>query len=240
VINLRICGKQFLFSLKFTYLLVNLLSVAVPLACSFESKVHFVGRWRALFPAMLMVAAVFIAWDALFTNLGVWGFSHLYTLGPRVAGLPVEELLFFFAIPYCCVFTYEVLNRFVTWQPSEALTRTVLWSMAAALVVVAAMDPMRLYTFWTAGLTALFIVIHLLWLQAPWLPRFLRAYAVILIPFLIVNGILTGTGLPEPVVWYNDAHNLGLRMLTIPVEDTFYGLLLIGLNISVYEWLKGR
>jgi lycopene cyclase domain-containing protein len=226
--------------LEFTYLLVNLLSVGVPLACSFESKVHFVGRWKALFPAMIVVAAAFIVWDSLFTRLGVWGFSHIYTVGPRVAGLPVEELLFFFAIPYCCVFTYEVLNRFVTWQPSDALTRTVFWIMAVALAVVAIMNTARLYSFWTAILTALFIVIHLLWLKAAWLPHFLRAYAVILIPFLIVNGILTGTCLSEPVVWYDNAHNLGLRILTIPVEDVFYGMLLIGLNISVYEWLKGR
>lgn len=240
MVVLRNSGITFHISLRFTYLLVNLLSVVVPLACSFEGKVHFVGRWRALFPAMLLVASAFIAWDALFTHLGVWGFSHMYTLGPRVAGLPMEELLFFFAIPYCCVFTYEVLNRFVTWQPSESLTRTVFWSLAAALAVVAAMNPMRLYTFCTASLTALFIVIHLIWLKAPWLPRFLRAYAVILIPFLMVNGILTGTGLAEPVVWYSDAHNLGLRILTIPVEDVFYGMSLIGLNISVYEWLKGR
>ena len=43
------------------------------------------------------------------------------------------------------------------------------------------------------------------------------------IPFLIVNGLLTSI----PVVLYNDAENLGIRIYTIPVEDVFYGYALL-------------
>ena len=52
-----------------------------------------------------------------------------------------------------------------------------------------------------------------------------------------MNGILTGTGLEREVVWYDNAENLGLRILTIPVEDVFYGMLMVGLVVSVYEGL---
>jgi lycopene cyclase domain-containing protein len=65
---------------------------------------------------------------------------------------------------------------------------------------------------------------------------FFFSYLVMLIPFFIVNGILTGTGLEEPVVWYKPEEIAGIRMLTIPVEDVFFGMLLILLNVAGLEW----
>ncbi|MEZ4686865.1 MAG: lycopene cyclase domain-containing protein [Bacteroidia bacterium] len=52
---------------------------------------------------------------------------------------------------------------------------------------------------------------------------------------MLVNGVLTAL----PVVWYNDLENLNLsRLGSIPVEDPFYGMLLLLMNISLFEWFK--
>ena len=70
--------------------------------------------------------------------------------------------------------------------------------------------------------------------------RFYAAYLVILIPFTIVNGLLTGSWIGEPVVWYNNEENIAIRFLTIPVEDVFYGMLMLGMSVSIYETIKEK
>jgi lycopene cyclase domain-containing protein len=52
----------------------------------------------------------------------------------------------------------------------------------------------------------------------------------------LVNGFLTAI----PVVIYNDTENLGIRIYTIPFEDVFYGMLLVFMNIVIYEKLRGK
>lgn len=224
--------------MKYTYLLVNLCSVAIPLACSFESKLQFYKKWKALFPALLIPAIFFLIWDSLFTTQGVWGFNPQYLTGIQIYNLPLEEVLFFFCIPYCCVFTYQVLNHFIKQDVLGKYARYGATILAYMLVAIAFQYSDLAYTFYTAVFTAIFLLLHLVWLKKPYWSRLVFAYLVILVPFLIVNGILTGTGLEEPVVWYNNEENLGIRFLTIPIEDAIYGFLLIGSNISLFEYFK--
>jgi lycopene cyclase domain-containing protein len=94
----------------------------------------------------------------------------------------------------------------------------------------------RLYTTITFSL----FIFSLFYLQfigkVKWLSRFYVGYLFSFLPFLIVNGVLTSL----PVVIYNNTENLGFRIGTIPVEDTFYGMLLILLNTAIYEKLKAK
>ena len=55
---------------------------------------------------------------------------------------------------------------------------------------------------------------------------------------MIINGILTGTGIEHPVVWYNPEEIIGLRILSIPVEDVFYGMLMLICSVSIFEFLQ--
>jgi len=57
---------------------------------------------------------------------------------------------------------------------------------------------------------------------------------------MIVNGILTGTGLDAPVVQYNKREILNIYLFTIPVEDIFYGLELFLLNLFIFRRLISK
>jgi lycopene cyclase domain-containing protein len=223
---------------KYTYLLINLISVAVPFAFSFESKLQFYKKWKALFPALLISGVLFLIWDSYFTSIGVWGFNEKYLTGIQIYNLPIEEILFFICIPYCCVFTYQVLNHFIKQDILGKYARYGTTILAYMLVALAFKYSDKAYTLYTAVFTLLFLILHLVVLKKAYWSKLVFAYLVILVPFFIVNGILTGTGLEEPVVWYNDEENLGMRILTIPIEDSIYGFLLIASNITLFEYFK--
>lgn len=224
--------------MKYAYLLVNLGSIAIPFAFSFESRIAFYKKWKALFPALLIPAIPFLIWDSIFTAHGVWGFNERYLTGIHIGNLPLEEILFFICIPYACVFSYEVLNYFIKQDVLGKYARYGTTILTYMLVAVAFQTTNQLYTFTTSVFTFLFLILHLVILKSAYWSKLVFAYLLILIPFFFTNGTLTGTGLEEPIVWYNDAENLGIRLLTIPVEDLFYGFLLFGLNITIYERLK--
>lgn len=223
--------------ISYAYLLVNLCSIAIPVAFSFEHRVQFAAKWRSWLPALIVPAIPFLAWDVFFTSQGFWGFNERYLIGINIFNLPLEEILFFFCIPYCCLFSYEVLNYFVKQDVLGIRARHVTTILAYMLVAVAFQYSDRAYTFITSVLLLVFLLVHLTW-KKPYWSRLVFSYVVILVPFFIVNGILTGTGLDEPIVWYNEAEIIGIRLGTIPLEDIFYGFLLIASNITVYERLK--
>lgn len=220
---------------RYTYLLINLGSILIPLLASFEPRLRFYRQWKALFPALLLTGAFFIFWDHYLAEWGVWGFNPKYILGIYWWGLPMEEWLFFLSIPYSCLFIYSSLNFLLPQEPFSRFARNISGIWVVVLLFVAAYGHDRLYTGIKLTLTAALLAYA--WKRNyPWMGRFIRCYLVSLIPFLLVNGLLTAL----PVVTYNDTENLGIRLHTIPVEDTQYTLLMLLMNVMLFEYFKRR
>jgi lycopene cyclase domain-containing protein len=154
-----------------------------------------------------------------------------------IGNLPLEELLFFLCIPYACVFTFHCLNILLSWHVITSIENTVTILLITGLTITGILFFERIYTsvtFFSLGVT-LFMAKYVL--KVKWLGKFYIVYTILLLPFIVVNGLLTGTGLENPVVWYNDNEIIGIRLLTIPVEDIFYGMELILLNVLIYQYL---
>mgnify|MGYP006977908018 CR=1 FL=1 len=64
---------------------------------------------------------------------------------------------------------------------------------------------------------------------------FFLIFLCFLLPFFLVNGVLTGSFIEGEVVWYDNTHNLGIRLFTIPVEDVVYAFSLIITNLFLLE-----
>jgi lycopene cyclase domain-containing protein len=225
---------------KYLYLVVDLLSVAVPLIASFYTKAPFFRHWKFLWVAIAVPAVLFLIWDEFFTRIGIWGFNERYLTGIYVGHLPIEEVLFFVCIPYACVFTYFALNHLVNRDYFRYCHEIISSVLIIALLITGVLHIEKAYTGTTFILLAFFLAYELLVTRARYLSRFYFVYLIILVPFFIVNGILTGSFIDEEVVWYNNDHNLGIRLGTIPVEDVFYGMLLLVMNVRVYETMKER
>jgi lycopene cyclase domain-containing protein len=220
---------------RYLYLTLCLFSLSFPLLRSFEHRITFWRKWKGLFTGIVVMSAVFLPWDIVFTADGVWGFNDRYLIGVRMAGLPLEEWLFFLTIPYACMFIYEVLRFYVKRDVLGRIARPMATILSVVLLVVGLIYLDRAYTSVTFIATAVFLGLHALILKSPWLGRFFVGYGVSLIPFFLVNGLLTGSWIDEPVVWYNNAETLGIRLGSIPLEDSIYLLLLLLMVTTFYE-----
>lgn len=223
-----------------TYLLVDLLAFIFPFLLSFDKKVHFYTQWKFLFPAVFMTMLLFIPWDILFTLNGVWKFNEIHLLGVNIFHIPVEEWLFFIVVPYASVFTYEVLNTYIREDYLARYSAGISITLIAILLIIGVFNFGKVYTSITFFLASLAVFIVQFLLKSTFMGRFYLAYLVILIPFFMVNGILTGSFVEQEVVWYNNEENLSVRLFTIPIEDAAYGLLLVLMNVGFYEFFRKK
>lgn len=224
--------------MNYLYLLLNVGSLLVPFLFSFHPKLKFYKKYRSLFLAILLTMLVFIPWDIIFTNHGIWGFNQLYFLNVELFDLPLEEWLFFICIPYACVFThYALLHYFPKMQLSKKTTLIVSWMLMLTIASVLVFNYDKWYTLVNFGLAIILILIAIRF-NIALLRNYFLTFLVMLIPFFVVNGILTGTGIETEVVWYNNLENLGIRLFTIPIEDTIYAFSLILMNLLLLDYFE--
>ena len=225
---------------KYLYLGLIAFTFFGPLSRSFESRIRYIQYWRSLLVGTLAVLVVFIPWDVHFTAEGYWGFSNRYVVGWKPLGLPIEEWLFFVVVPFACMFIYEVINLFFPWTDrGQKWPRVTAWILLVVTALGAAAFAERAYPALTFAFSALALALVLRY-RVTWLGPFFRGWAISLVPFFLINGVLTGTGLDEPVVWYNNQENMGIRLGTIPAEDAFYGMFMMLLYTSAVEWHRTR
>ncbi|MFV9550542.1 lycopene cyclase domain-containing protein [Algibacter sp. PT7-4] len=226
--------------MNYLYLLLNLGSLIIPFIFSFHPKIKFYKLWKPLFVSLLISMLIFIPWDIIFTKKGFWGFNDSYFLGNKLFYLPIEEWLFFICIPYACVFThYALLLYFPSLKLTNKVTKTISYIFSFLFILISIYNYSKWYTFINFSLASILLIV-VANNSTKLLSNYYLTFIVMLIPFFIVNGILTGSFIKNEVVWYNNLENLNIRIFTIPIEDAVYAFSLILINLFIIDVLKSR
>lgn len=216
------------------YFWLNLLVIIGPFLLSFDKKVGFWRRWPPLLLSILVVSGFFIIWDIIVTDIGHWSFSIIYAGTLKIFNLPIGEWLFFISVPYATVFIYECVRAY-SKEKTFSIPRYVF--LAIGLIGI-----LPLIFFLDKGYTVLMGIVFLVTMiligllrheefQSSWT---LLALISTYIPFLIFNGIFTFL----PIVLYNINAIIGVRVVSIPLEDFFYSFTLISLYLFIYFPLR--
>lgn len=224
------------------YIFLDFLIIIFPFLFSFKWKFKYYKVYKPLFASILIVGGVYILWDVLVTARGDWWFNHKYLLGLEIAGLPIEEILFFVTVPYACIFIYENLNYFVG-EKQLPFNKYFYLGLFAVFLIVGLLFYYQDYTILSLLSCAAFFI-----LASTLYPDLLKSrlywlYIIIsFVPFMIFNYLLTSI----PIVLYNPDAMWGTmqawngRIFTIPVEDFFYNFSMLSFYLLVYLYFKKR
>ena len=226
---------------NYYYIALDICSFLIPFLFSFERELmNFIRFWKPFFSAIILVGLFFIIWDVYFAYENVWGFNNEYLIGIRWFKLPLEEWLFFLLIPYASNFIHYSLEYFF---PKLELSKNITQSITIVLFVVSlgvfTWNLDKIYTAASFGLFSLLMLFQMLF-QWKYARRFYLSFIVIYIPFFFVNSALTGSYSENPVVFYNNNENLGIRVRTMPLEDSFYCFSMLYGSVLLFEYFRRK
>ena len=225
------------------YLWIDVIIILIPLVLVLDRRVGYYRKVPAVLFSAFLVGGCFVVWDALATRAGHWAFNARYVTGARFIGLPVEEIIFFIAIPFSCLFIYETVCYFCPEKTLKIPAVSVLGA-GILLLLLAGIYLKQGYTL-IVLLVSAFTLFCGLGINPPEVFRSRRYWtflALSYIPFLLFNYVLTAL----PVVIYNPRSVWGARVGSIPLEDFFYNfslqtlLLLTYLKVRAWRAMKAE
>lgn len=228
------------FETSWLYFAVLAFSAIPVFLLSFDKRVHYYTSWKYLFPAIMTIAIPFIIWDMFFTKWRVWGFNPNYHQDFTLFQLPLEEILFFIVIPFSSLFIYKCLKYYFPKDRLAPFDQIISLGGGWILLLLGLIFYNKVYTSTTFLLTGGMMIAHYYHYSNTYRTRFYLSYLITWIPFLLVDGVLTGGYSSQPIVIYHPEAYLDIRITSVPLEDSIYGLLLLFLNVWLFHRIKGE
>lgn len=106
---------------RYQYLILMALCLLLTLPLEFVFRARVWRRPRRLLHALVPTVVVFGVWDLVAIARDHWRFSERLTTGFEILpGFPVDELVFFVAVPICGLLTLEAVRHALAgdvWRP---------------------------------------------------------------------------------------------------------------------------
>jgi len=232
-------GKIDFLETSWAYFYVHIAIIIFPLILSFDKRVAYWRLWGVVLLAATIVAIPYLFLDHLFTSWGVWGFNETYIQERlKVGTLPLEELLFFITTPFSCLFIYVCIKEYFSFQKIDktilkagvaifSLSFIVLFYVYASNIYIGLYSLLSIAALLIAYLVSKKDIVYMI-----------VSYMISIIPFVIINGALTGSFTKSPVVLYNDAEHIGIRLGSIPATDLVYAFSHLFFCFILFDVLK--
>lgn len=218
------------------YFFILLFSALIPIIFSFENNLKFYKKFPIVLVSIIPTAFVFLMWDYFATKNRHWGFNEKYVAGIYFLNLPIEEILFFFVIPYCGIFLYAVANFYLR-NIRLNINRYIFYLISFIFLLSTLLYDIGEYTFLVSVFLSLFFLLYsIINFQGLNSSVFWISIFITYIPFIIVNYLLTA----PPIVWYNYNSIVGIKFLSIPIEDFFYSFVLLGSSILNFDLINKK
>ena len=214
------------------------LMLALSLFLLTKKKIGLAKKWKALVNSIVIMSVIFVIIELMFLRVKVWWFNNDYITGIFVfKNIPLERFISFIIIPICCVLIYE---HIIYKAPKLKLQSVSFWIsvvLGTLALYFAITNTDRLYTFVYMILASTIILWQIFYgNHKAWLTHFYLMFLIALIPFTIINGLLTSL----QIIAYNEQEIMTTNIYPIPAEDFIYFLVMIFMVIMLYEPLKQR
>ncbi|MCH4814726.1 MAG: lycopene cyclase domain-containing protein [Saccharolobus sp.] len=194
-----------------------------------------------LLKSIVIVSPLYLFWDFLATWRDSWSFNPKYVIGIYIIDLPIEEVMFFLVTPFATLLIFDFIRNKVRdaeikWIPKTIGISIPLLSLSLPFVYTYS------YTFIDLIYLIMSLTISLLIARDLLISRnFWIFIGLSYIPFLVFDYFLTS----DPIVVYGPHSILGIRFITIPIEDFIYSFSMITLYTLFYKrgnrlWMRQR
>jgi len=173
-------------------------------------------------------ALVFIIWDIKVAEKW-WFFNNKYILGIKFLKLPIEEILFFFTVPFSCLIIFLNLNSFIPLKINFDFYFFLIFVFL--ILSFYFLKKRKAYPFFVFLLLSVNI----------FLDYFLKIYLlnqvtfyVYLIAALFLTFVFNYYLTSKKIVTYSKNYKTNFLITTIPFEDFIYGINLLYTNLILY------